>query len=73
LSITYIGKNDMPRGRPELYPIKKLIRFDQNMLDNVEEWRRGQTPIPPVSEAIRRLVERGLAAPAPRKPKGKST
>jgi hypothetical protein len=52
----------MPRGRPELYPIKKVIGFDQAMLDAIDHWRRQQTPIPTVSDAIRALVERGLAA-----------
>jgi hypothetical protein len=47
--------------RPELYPIKKVIGFDQEQLNAVEEWRRRQKPIPNVSEAIRRLVELGLA------------
>jgi len=52
----------MPRGRPELYPVKKLIRFDQEMLDAIDDWRRQETPIPPVTDAIRRLIELGLAA-----------
>ncbi len=52
----------MPRGRPELYPIKKLIRFDQKMLDDIDEWRRHQTPIPTVTNAIRALLEQALAA-----------
>jgi hypothetical protein len=52
----------MPRGRPELYPVKKVIGFDQSMLDAIDHWRRRQTPIPTVSDAIRTLVEQGLAA-----------
>ena len=52
----------MPRGRPELYPVKKVIGFDQSMLDAIDHWRRQQTPIPTVSDAIRALVELGLAA-----------
>jgi hypothetical protein len=52
----------MPRGRPELYPVKKVIGFDQSMLDAIDHWRRRQTPIPTVSDAIRALVELGLAA-----------
>jgi hypothetical protein len=52
----------MPRGRPELYPIKKVIGFDQSMLDAIDHWRREQTPIPTVSDAIRALVELGLEA-----------
>jgi hypothetical protein len=52
----------MPRGRPELYPVKKVIGFDQSMLYAIDHWRRQQTPIPTVSDAIRSLVELGLAA-----------
>jgi hypothetical protein len=52
----------MSRGRPELYPIKKVIGFDQSMLDAIDYWRRQQTPIPTVSDAIRALLELGLAA-----------
>jgi len=52
----------MASGRPELYPVKKVIGFDQNMLDGIDHWRRQQMPIPTVSDAIRRLVGRGLVA-----------
>jgi hypothetical protein len=61
-------------GRPELYPIRKLIQFDQAMLDAIKGWRQLQHPIPTVSEAIRVLVGMSLAseaakpAPAPEKP-----
>jgi len=58
----------MPRGRPELYPIKKLIRFDQKMLDDIDEWRRHQTPIPTVTDAIRTLIEHALATAPKRRP-----
>jgi hypothetical protein len=47
-------------GRPELYPIKKLIGFTKEMLAGVEEWRRKQKPSLSFSDAIRRLVELGL-------------
>lgn len=47
-------------ARPELYPVKKVIGFDQKMLDNIDDWRSRQTPIPSVSDAIRTLIERGL-------------
>jgi hypothetical protein len=49
-------------ARPELYPVKKVIGFEQAMLDAVEKWRAKQSPIPTVSDAIRRLVEIGLKA-----------
>jgi hypothetical protein len=48
--------------RPELYPVKKVVGFDQGMIDAIEKWRGKQKPIPNVSEAIRRLVELGLAS-----------
>jgi hypothetical protein len=46
--------------RPEIYPVKKVIGFEQDMLDAIDDWRRKQKPIPTVSDAIRRLVELGL-------------
>jgi len=53
--------------RPQIYPVKRLIGFDQEQLDAIETWRRRQTPIPTVSEAIRRLVQQALTA-ADRRP-----
>ncbi len=52
--------------RPELYPVKKVVGFDEAMMSAVERWRSKQKPIPNVSEAIRRLVELGLKAKAPK-------
>jgi hypothetical protein len=54
--------------RPELYPIKKVIGFDEAQLAAIDDWRRRQTPIPSVSEAIRRLVELGLTSKQKAKP-----
>jgi hypothetical protein len=48
----------MPRR--ELFPVKKVVGFEQSMIDAIEKWRAKQTPIPNVSEAIRRLVELAL-------------
>ena len=48
--------------RPELYPVKKVIGFDLEMLAAIDKWRAKQKPIPTVSDAIRRLVESGLKA-----------
>ena len=53
----------MPMGRPEIYPIKKLIGFNQQMIDGIEAWRLKQKPEVNLSEAIRRLVELGLKTP----------
>jgi hypothetical protein len=52
-------------GRPELYPIKKVIGFDQPMFDAIGRWRHQQTPVPNVSDAIRSLVQLGLRKPTP--------
>ena len=49
-------------SRPQIYPVKKVIGFDQTMLDAIDNWRRKQKPIPTVSEAIRKLIEKGLKA-----------
>ena len=48
--------------RPELYPVKKIVGFDDAMIHSIERWRAKQKPIPNASEAIRRLVELGLTA-----------
>jgi regulatory protein YycI of two-component signal transduction system YycFG len=50
--------------RPQLYPVKKVVGFNQAMLDAIEQWRAKQKPISNVSDAIRRLVELGLKAKA---------
>lgn len=47
-------------GRPETHPIKKVIGFTEEMTIAVEKWRNRQEPVLTFSEAIRRLVERGL-------------
>ena|ERR1051325_6297578 len=60
-------------GRPELYPVKKVIGFDQKMLGAIDKWRRHQNPIPSVSDAIRNLVERGLATTQSAAPHSKKT
>jgi len=46
--------------RPQLFPIKKVVGFDQEMIDAIDKWRAKQKPLPNVSDAIRRLVELGL-------------
>jgi hypothetical protein len=57
--------------RPELYPVKKVVGFDEAMISAIERWRGKQKPIPNVSEAIRRLVEAGLTTARGVKPLGK--
>ena len=49
-------------GRPGQFSIDKLIRFNEQMLEAIENWRRKQKPVPNWSEAIRELLQRGLEA-----------
>jgi uncharacterized protein len=42
------------------------MRLGQSVLDEVDSWRARQGDLPSRSEAVRRLVEQGLAADAPR-------
>jgi hypothetical protein len=46
----------------KIFPIKKVIGFDQDMIDAIDKWRAKQIPLPNANEAIRRLVELGLKA-----------
>ncbi len=48
----------MPRA--SLYPVKKVIGFDESLLKAVDAWRRGRTPIPTVSDAIRQILGKHL-------------
>ena len=50
--------------RPELYPVKKVIGFEELQLNAIEKWRRRQTPIPSVSEADPPTGRAGLPAKA---------
>jgi len=47
-------------GRPETHPIKKVIAFDDDMVEAVEKWRKKQKPPLNFNAAVRRLIERGL-------------
>ena len=53
--------------RPLQFPTKVLIGFDDEMICDLDAWRRKQEDLPTRSEAIRRLVASGLgnAAAAP--------
>ena len=65
LSIPHMRNAKLFEGtmpRPELYPVKKVIGFDREQLSAIDRWRRSQSPIPTVSDAIRQLVEQSLAA-----------
>ncbi len=37
------------------------LRLDQNFIDKIDAWRREQNEIPSRSEAVRRLIEKGLS------------
>jgi hypothetical protein len=41
-------------------PIPINTRVDKLLLDRIDDWRRAQADIPPRSEAMRALIERGL-------------
>jgi Arc/MetJ-type ribon-helix-helix transcriptional regulator len=58
--------------RPQLFPVKKIVGFDQAMIDAIDKWRAKQKPLPNMSEAIRCLVELGLKAARPSKPRAKA-
>ena len=47
-------------ARTQLYPVKKVIGFDDELLRAVEAWRRNRTPIPNVSDAIRQILAKHL-------------
>lgn len=49
-------------ARPEQFPVKKVIGFDDALVQRVEDWRRGRTPIPNFSEAVRALIVAGVDA-----------
>ena len=47
-------------ARAQLYPVKKVIGFDDDLLQAVDAWRRNRTPIPNVSDAIRQILSKHL-------------
>ena len=56
-------RNTMTEGtvaRPQLFPIKKVIGFDQEMMHAIDSYRRDQPSIPNISEAIRDLLAESL-------------
>lgn len=48
-------------ARPTTFPIKKVIGFDQELLDAIDAYRREQTPLPNQSEAIRDILAAWLS------------
>jgi hypothetical protein len=57
----------------ERYPVKKVVGFDHAMIQAIEDWRARQKPVPKLSEAIRLLVEVGLASAPAAARRGKKT
>jgi metal-responsive CopG/Arc/MetJ family transcriptional regulator len=53
----------MPRA--EEFPIKFQFAITEEMNAAIADWRRQQADLPNRSEAIRRLIERGLSANEP--------
>ena len=45
------------------------MRFSEDLLRQVDEWRRHQSDLPARAEAIRRLIEAGLKARKPKRSK----
>lgn len=53
--------------------MKKIVDFDHAMIEAIEDWRARQKPVPKLSEAIRLLVELGLANARPAARSGRKT
>lgn len=53
------------------YPLHFLMRVDQEFLDAIDAWRRGQADLPPRAEALRRLVTIALKSESPKEPSDK--
>jgi len=48
-------------GRPSKDTEAVNVRMEREQLDRLDDWRREQSDLPSRPEAIRRLVEKGLA------------
>jgi uncharacterized protein len=57
----------MAKREPEEQTERFQMRVSKGFFAMVDEWRRKQADIPSRTEAIRRLVQLGIDAPAPRK------
>jgi metal-responsive CopG/Arc/MetJ family transcriptional regulator len=62
-----MAKKVRPADRPVVNTERVQMRFSKDFLQTVDEWRRLQADLPGRTEAIRRLVQLGIDAPAPRK------
>jgi hypothetical protein len=66
------------RGRPKTTGRGEavMVRLHNPLLAAIDAWCAAQSDMPSRSEALRRFADQALAAepaPAPRKPKGKTT
>jgi hypothetical protein len=63
---TRVSDNKKKLGRPPT-GVGTLVgqRWRDDQLEQIDSWRRAQSDMPGRAEAIRRLVEMGLAAPSP--------
>lgn len=43
------------------------MRIDEELLEQIDEWRGGEDDVPARAEAVRRLIERGLQSRQPKK------
>jgi hypothetical protein len=54
---------DIPHMKDTTDPARTFqMRVKKSFTDKVDAWRRQQPDLPPLAEAIRRLVEKGLEA-----------
>jgi hypothetical protein len=62
-----MAKKDRPAPRPVVNTERLLMRVSKDFLQAVDEWRRKEADLPGRTEAVRRLVQLGIDASAPRK------
>lgn len=56
------AKKSKRMGRPPVDSEAVNVRFERAALDAIDDFRRSQSDLPSRPEAIRRLVEKGLAS-----------
>lgn len=62
---TINGAKKPSKGRPRIDSEAVNVRFERNILTELDEWRRLQTDLPTRPEAIRRILESALKASPP--------
>lgn len=55
-----INSAKKPKGRPSVDSEAINVRMERDMIDRLDDFRRGEKDMPSRPEAIRRLVEKGL-------------